>query len=766
MSKVYTIVVKGQRFDFTQADLDAIKKGEVTTETQKKIVHVFTSKGRIDVGKQEFDNEIKKGILANMSPEELEELENALPPKEKEVVESTAEQVLDKPVEDNINPQTDQEMQGQAEQPGEQIATTNANDPQERLPEEEEKEEDVVDENGEVIEEPQDESAEEVPEDLETGEFGGSEGEEELPEEEPQEDVEESAETPEEAKPLQVVCPHCKGQVDTSVEPGGVPEVPEAPVEPEEAQVPGPLRQPGQPVEPTFGLPAMKGVSVTKVSSDGSLQKIWCDDPKGHMEIINKAEQGSKRGKAGRIAGAAAGLGAIAALAHPATRRAGIKRLRQLGGKIKTYVGKIPVNRVYTTQTLGGGIKDFRTGKIRDAIGASKPVTTVAHTPGSGLLGRVFREKSAQTKDLSKDFSIAEIIDMLEFASPVEQQELIKYLVPEELNDIMELFDKVDQMADIEKDMDDTEDVEKYGAALVAAGRGALAIGRKLAPKLISGTKAGWKGTRGVRSRAGLSAQRAGAKFGRTRVGRVARVALPVAEGSYLAHSLGAFGKPKKSYKVVSITDVKKKLDNLKNGDTEKGLRSKVGSVVRRVGNKLINIGLDAGAKAELKRPGGALSRIAAGKLPKGARRRNLGIKVGTAGARMMGYRMKSAYGRKKRKKVMELQNIKKELKNLRKRCGWNGITEDTEKGIGSAARAVGRKIRSIGQKIKKPSLNAQYNRIVRERKQIGQMMGQQVQQLGRIKQIGRAQAATRSKTYRDLGRVRNLAARTKTRII
>ena len=59
MAKVYSIVVKGQRFDFTDQDLEEIKKGTTITEGGRKFVHLFTKGGRIDVLKEEFDKTIK-----------------------------------------------------------------------------------------------------------------------------------------------------------------------------------------------------------------------------------------------------------------------------------------------------------------------------------------------------------------------------------------------------------------------------------------------------------------------------------------------------------------------------------------------------------------------------------------------------------------------------------------------------------------------------------------------------------------------------------
>ena len=60
MSKVYSIVVKGQRIDFTDADLEEIKKGTTITTGGRTFVHLFSKNGRIDILKEEFDKQIAK----------------------------------------------------------------------------------------------------------------------------------------------------------------------------------------------------------------------------------------------------------------------------------------------------------------------------------------------------------------------------------------------------------------------------------------------------------------------------------------------------------------------------------------------------------------------------------------------------------------------------------------------------------------------------------------------------------------------------------
>jgi len=58
MSKIYSMVIKGQRIDFTDADLEAIKKGETKTEGGRTFVHLFSKSGRVDVLKEEFDKQL------------------------------------------------------------------------------------------------------------------------------------------------------------------------------------------------------------------------------------------------------------------------------------------------------------------------------------------------------------------------------------------------------------------------------------------------------------------------------------------------------------------------------------------------------------------------------------------------------------------------------------------------------------------------------------------------------------------------------------
>jgi hypothetical protein len=60
MTKIYSVVVKGQRIDFTDADLEAIKKGETKTDDGRTIVHLFSKSGRVDVPKAEFDKMLQK----------------------------------------------------------------------------------------------------------------------------------------------------------------------------------------------------------------------------------------------------------------------------------------------------------------------------------------------------------------------------------------------------------------------------------------------------------------------------------------------------------------------------------------------------------------------------------------------------------------------------------------------------------------------------------------------------------------------------------
>jgi hypothetical protein len=53
-------VIKGQRIDFTDADLEAIKKGETKTDSGRTMVHLFGKSGRVDMLKKDFDAQISK----------------------------------------------------------------------------------------------------------------------------------------------------------------------------------------------------------------------------------------------------------------------------------------------------------------------------------------------------------------------------------------------------------------------------------------------------------------------------------------------------------------------------------------------------------------------------------------------------------------------------------------------------------------------------------------------------------------------------------
>jgi len=60
MAKIYSVIVKGQRIDFTDADLEAIKKGETKTDGGRTFVHLFSKSGRVDLLKEDFDKQITK----------------------------------------------------------------------------------------------------------------------------------------------------------------------------------------------------------------------------------------------------------------------------------------------------------------------------------------------------------------------------------------------------------------------------------------------------------------------------------------------------------------------------------------------------------------------------------------------------------------------------------------------------------------------------------------------------------------------------------
>jgi hypothetical protein len=70
MEKIYSVVIKGQRFDFTQADLESIKKGTTITEGGRKFIHLFTKNGRMDVLKEDFDKTIEKLAKEQETPKE------------------------------------------------------------------------------------------------------------------------------------------------------------------------------------------------------------------------------------------------------------------------------------------------------------------------------------------------------------------------------------------------------------------------------------------------------------------------------------------------------------------------------------------------------------------------------------------------------------------------------------------------------------------------------------------------------------------------
>jgi hypothetical protein len=57
--KIYSIVVKGNRVDFTQEHLDAVKDGTATPPAKDKMIHLPTKHGRIDIPKSKFDEAIK-----------------------------------------------------------------------------------------------------------------------------------------------------------------------------------------------------------------------------------------------------------------------------------------------------------------------------------------------------------------------------------------------------------------------------------------------------------------------------------------------------------------------------------------------------------------------------------------------------------------------------------------------------------------------------------------------------------------------------------
>jgi hypothetical protein len=71
--KVYSVVIKNQRFDLTAQMLEDIKKGVTSTEGGRKFVH-FTKDGhRVDILKEDFDkalNTAKANVETIAKPEE------------------------------------------------------------------------------------------------------------------------------------------------------------------------------------------------------------------------------------------------------------------------------------------------------------------------------------------------------------------------------------------------------------------------------------------------------------------------------------------------------------------------------------------------------------------------------------------------------------------------------------------------------------------------------------------------------------------------
>lgn len=317
-------------------------------------------------------------------------------------------------------------------------------------------------------------------EDLETGEFGETGEMEVEPEigEEPQGDFDEilaepdtPAEEPGEVpQPLQVVCPHCKGQVDVSTpqgytltpntpSPESIPEpIDEIPTEPEisqEPQVPGPLRKPGEPIKPTFGVPSMKGVSISKVNADGTLEKQrgWFGDPEEHARAAARRGASSgpepKDGKrrdlrtattavgaaTGAAAGATAGMAALSHLVSSQLMSEGSGKIGSVGNRLATRV--MMASRAAGPYRLGFQIAG---GVLAAAAG--------------GYLGsRLFRKPKQnkmvkQTIDPSKvseaqlnqaDEYVRNVLQAIQNMSPEEQKRFASTLTPEEAKELQQI---------------------------------------------------------------------------------------------------------------------------------------------------------------------------------------------------------------------------------------------------------------------------------------------------------------------------------------
>lgn len=65
MAKTYSMTIKGQRVDFTDADLNAIKNGTAKPAEGTKVVHLFSKTGRVDVPKADFEAHLVKAKEAN-----------------------------------------------------------------------------------------------------------------------------------------------------------------------------------------------------------------------------------------------------------------------------------------------------------------------------------------------------------------------------------------------------------------------------------------------------------------------------------------------------------------------------------------------------------------------------------------------------------------------------------------------------------------------------------------------------------------------------
>jgi len=65
--KVYSVQIEGQRIDFTLELLDKIKNGQTQGDEIKKVYHLITKDGRIDISKETITNCLSKQIISRQT---------------------------------------------------------------------------------------------------------------------------------------------------------------------------------------------------------------------------------------------------------------------------------------------------------------------------------------------------------------------------------------------------------------------------------------------------------------------------------------------------------------------------------------------------------------------------------------------------------------------------------------------------------------------------------------------------------------------------